>query len=293
MKLQGIYVPVITPFDHEEKINFRALSSLIELQINAGVSGIIASGTTGESYALSQKEQHDVMAHIANVVDQRVQLIAGVNDTCTAGSIEKAKQAKALGYQGLMLAPPAYCLPSQSEIIYHYQSVSEAVDLPIIMYNFPARTGVEISLETVHELSFDANIIGIKESSGDFSRAIALLSQSKDDFSVVCGSDDQAADYFYWGAKAWIAGAANFLPELHVEIYHAGIEERYVEMKKWMKQLLPIVQHMESENYNQKAKLGCQFRGVSTGNTRPPLQSISDHEKENYLSLLDRVFHPA
>lgn len=191
MKLDGIFVPVVTPFTEDNKVNFEALGKLLDWQIEAGVAGIVACGTTGEYYTFSDTERMEVLSFIAEHVGDRALLIAGVNDTHTKGSVQKAEQAKALGYQALMLAPPIYCLPQQSEIIKHYQTVSQQVGLPIIMYNFPARSGVEIEVETVIELSQDEYIVGIKESSGDFTRALSLINANLENFSVVCGSDDQ------------------------------------------------------------------------------------------------------
>ena len=137
MNIEGVLVPVVTPFDAEGSVDFSALGDLLEHLINAGVGGIVACGTTGEYYTFSDEERRSVMAYIADRVGDRATLIAGVNDTHTAGSIAKAQQAKELGYQTLMLAPPIYCLPQQQEIITHFLSVSAAVDMPIIMYNFP------------------------------------------------------------------------------------------------------------------------------------------------------------
>jgi 4-hydroxy-tetrahydrodipicolinate synthase len=286
MNLEGVLVPVVTPFDSEGKVNYNALGNLLDHQINAGVRGIVACGTTGEYYAFVGEERRSVMAFIADHVGDRALLIAGVNDTHTAGSVEKAAEAKALGYQALMLAPPIYCLPQENEIIQHYITVSTESDMPIIMYNFPDRSGVEISVEAVIELSKDKNIVGIKESSGDFSRALSLINSGMTNFEVICGSDDQAADYMFWGVRSWIGGAANYLPAEHVQIIEAAKKGDYVKLRNIMQRILPVLKNQESSNYNQKAKLGCAHMGHPVGDVRAPLLPISEEDKADFIAIL-------
>ena len=293
MNIEGIHVPVVTPFNAQGGIDYQALEALLETLIIAGVHGIVACGTTGEYYTFDEQERRQLLAFIAEKAQGRVQLIAGVNDTHTAGSIAKAEQAKALGYQGLMLAPPVYCLPKEHEIIAHYKAVSAAVQMPIIMYNFPARSGVEISVEAVIELSADDNIIGIKESSGDFSRALTLLNANLKNFDVVCGSDDQGADYLFWGARSWIGGAANYLPKAHVQMLDAAKAGDFNTVRDTMRRILPVIQNMESGDYNQKAKIGCAYRGLPAGEVRPPLLPVSDADKAVFIKTLEQALPPA
>ena len=287
MNTNGILVPLVTPFTSSGAIDYSALTTLINSLLEAGVHGIIVCGTTGEYYTFSDEERQELMAFIAKTVGDKAQLIAGVNDTYTAGSIKKALAAKALGYKGLMLAPPTYCLPQEHEIIHHFKTVSEQVGLPIIMYNFPARCGVEISIEAVKELSRDSNIVGIKESSGDFTRALTLLNAGLENFEVICGSDDQAADYLFWGARGWVAGAGNYLPRQHVQMIEAALNNDFSRVRDIMASMIPVIQNMESADYNQKAKLGCAHVGIPVGEVRPPLLPISAADKDAFIQALD------
>ncbi|GHA14229.1 dihydrodipicolinate synthase family protein [Oceanisphaera arctica] len=289
MKIQGVMVPVVTPFAQDGHIDYPALAALLAHQLEAGVSGIVACGTTGEYYALSQTERRELMAFIAKEVGDKALLIAGVNDTHSAGSIVKALEAKELGYQALMLAPPIYCLPEQDEIIAHYQTVSREADMPIIMYNFPARSGVEIGIEVIKVLARDPNIVGIKESSGDFTRAVTLLNLGLEDFEVVCGSDDQAADYLFWGARSWIGGGANYLAGDHVNMIEAAKADDWQQVRSIMARILPVLQNMESGGYNQKAKLGCGHIGYPVGPVRAPLYPVSKQDEEDFLALLTQA----
>ena len=226
---------------------------------------------------------------MAAIAKGKVALMAGINDLSTEGSAKKAQRVAELGYESLMLAPPPYSLPSQEGVIAHFHKVAEATDLPIVMYNFPARTGISIDFDTVAELAKHPKIVGIKESSGDFSRALSMLQADFTDFTVVCGCDDQPVDYFFWGAGAWIAGAANVFPAEQVAIYNATQAGNWDEAKKLMSQIYPVIHSMESGDYNQKAKLGCVKGTVKVGGVRTPLANLNEADKAEFLNLLAKA----
>lgn len=287
MNIQGVLVPIVTPFDTNNQVNIRALEELVGLFIDKGVAGIVACGTTGEYYALNENERRQVLECVVKAGQGKLSLIAGINSLSTQGAIERAQQAAELGYEGLMLAVPPYSLPGDAEIVAHFRTVAESTDLPLIMYNFPVRVGVEISIESVAELSKIPNIVGIKESSGNFSRALALLKLNLPDFDVICGSDDQAADFLFWGARSWISGGANVFPGEQVAMLAAGLEGRWDDVKSLMAGMYPIIQAMEAGNYNQKAKLGCLRHGIDAGMVRQPLLPLSQSDAERFSELLN------
>lgn len=213
-------------------------------------------------------------------------LIAGINSLSTDHSIELAAQAKALGYDGLMLSATPYSLPEQDGIIAHFEKVADASELPIIMYNFPARVGVAIEFDTVAHLAKHPNIVGVKESSGDFSHALRMLQADFANFEVVCGCDDQPVDFFFWGAKSWIAGAANVFPEEQVALFNATQQGDWDKAKQVMSEIYPAIHSMESGNYNQKAKAGCLKGSMDVGSVRVPLTDMPADEKAEFLALL-------
>lgn len=215
MNINGILVPIVTPFDNNGNVDAQKLTTLVKAFIDKGVAGIVACGTTGEYYTFSAAERELVLTTIAEAAknkgaENKVTLIAGINSLSTDHSIELAAQAKALGYDGLMLSATPYSLPEQDGIIAHFEKVADASELPIIMYNFPDRVGVAIEFDTVAHLAKHPNIIGVKESSGDFSHALRMLQADFDDFDVVCGCDDQPVDFFFWGAKAGLQAQPTF-----------------------------------------------------------------------------------
>lgn len=286
MNINGILVPIVTPFNSNGDVDTETLTTLVNAFIDKGVTGIVACGTTGEYYTFSDAERELVLTTIAKAAKGKVTLIAGINNLSTDTSIELANQAERLGYDGLMLSAPPYSLPEQDGIIAHFEKVADASALPIIMYNFPARVGVAIEFDTVAHLAKHPNIIGVKESSGDFSHALRLLQANFDDFEVVCGCDDQPVDFFFWGAKSWIAGAANVFPEEQVALFNATREGNWDKAKQIMSKIYPAIHSMESGNYNQKAKAGCLKGSMNVGSVRVPLTDMPADEKAEFLALL-------
>lgn len=282
----GVLVPMITPTHPDGSINVDGVKYMAEVFINAGVAGLVVCGTTGEYYALSTAERELVLNAVAEIGKGRVNLVAGINDLSTAGSLEKAQQAKALGYNGLMLAAPAYSLPEQAGISRHFHSVADATELPVIMYHFPARTGVSMGIDTVLTLAQHPNIVGIKESSGDFSRALHLMQADIANFDVVCGCDDQAADFLFWGATGWISGAANVFPAEQVEMMRLAANHDWAAVKSLMLKMYPAIYSMESGDYNQKAKLAAIRHGLDAGGVRLPLVDLDSGERQAFLQLL-------
>ncbi len=287
MNIQGVLVPIVTPFTADGQVNVAALQQLVEHFIGAGVTGIVACGTTGEYYALNDEERQQVLRAVAQAGRGRVTLIAGINALSTAQAIVYAHQAQDLGYDGLMLATPPYSLPEQAGILKHFRTVAAATALPIILYDFPSRVGVQIAVETVLELARTPNIVGIKESSGNFNRGLALLQARIPDFDIISGSDDMAADFLFWGARSWISGGANVFPAEQAAMCKAAAEGRWDQVRALMAGMYPVIQAMEAADYNQKAKLGCRRHGVDAGTVRLPLAPLTQEDEQAFLALLD------
>jgi 4-hydroxy-tetrahydrodipicolinate synthase len=289
LDLEGVYVPVVTPFDGDGGVDAPALTAVIERVLDAGVRGIVSCGTTGEYYALTEAERIDVMAHTHAVANRRAQLVAGCNAGSTRIAVMLARAAGDMGYDALMLAAPPTSLPRPHELAAHFLAIAEASGLPTILYNYPARSGVEIGFDCLDEVADHPLIVGIKESSGDFSRFLALRDRYAGRITIMCGSDDQAADYFFWGVRSWLAGTANVLPREHVEILNAANTGDLAGARKRFEQILPWVQHMEAGSYNQKAKLGLRHLGIDCGEVRQPLLPLSDADAATLIETLDAV----
>ncbi|MGH8280114.1 MAG: 4-hydroxy-tetrahydrodipicolinate synthase [Gammaproteobacteria bacterium] len=288
MQFDGIYVPLVTPFDSRKEIDQAKLETLVDAMIDKGVAGIAACGTTGEYYALNDAERTQVLRTIHRVAMGRVQLIAGISDLSTRRSIERAAEAKLIGYDYLLLSPPPYSLPSQAGIRTHFEYAAQHCELPIIIYNFPARTGVNVEFDTVAALARNPKIVGIKESSGNFSQALHMLQAGFSDFEVICGCDDQPADFFFWGSKGWIAGAGNVFPGEQVALYAAARKGDWDRVQQLMRAMYPALHSMESGDYNQKAKAGCLNGTLDAGDVRLPLVPLDAAAKQAFRELVAR-----
>ncbi len=288
MELKGVFTPLVTPFDADDALHTAALDALIEAQIEAGVGGLIACGTTGEYYTLNETERDKLIRRVVRQVDGRVPVLAGINALNTAEGIRRAEQARDLGCDGLMMSPPAYSLPEQHEILAHFKGVAAATTLPLVLYDFPVRAGVQIEVETVLALAEVDTIVGIKESSGDFSRLLALRDQDLGDFQLICGCDDQAADHLWWGAEAWISGSANLLAAEQVAMVDAARQRDFGAVREQMQAMLPLIRHMEGGGYNQKAKLGVRLRlGIDVGEVRQPLLPLDGNQIKEFQLLIE------
>lgn len=287
MQLDGLLVPSVTPLDDNDRLDESALEAHLDHLIAAGAAGIILCGTTGEYYALEDREREHLLQRGREIIGDRALKIAGINDLSTRGCIQRARHAESLGYDALMMAPPAYSLPRQHEIAAHCRAVAEATRLDLILYNFPQRTGVGIATGTVAELARVDNIVGIKESSGDFGRIPELLGLENERFRLICGTDDQAADYLFWGVRSWISGSGNVFPGEQSAMIAAATDGDWQRVRSLMQAMLPVIASMEAADYNQKAKLGCRRHGVAAGPVRAPLLPLSETDAQAFLRLVE------
>src|SRR5579859_2898940 len=175
MQLKGILPALVTPFNSAGDVDHETLASILEFQLKAGVSGFVPLGSTGEYYALTNEERRAVLKTVREVVGDRGILIAGANGSCTREVIEQVKQTRDAGYTNVLIAPPYYALPSQDELIGHYEAILAAVpDVDVVLYNYPVRTNVEVGFGVLDAFKDNARVIGIKESSGNLLRAIEI-----------------------------------------------------------------------------------------------------------------------
>jgi 4-hydroxy-tetrahydrodipicolinate synthase len=289
MDFEGVYTPIVTAFDERDALDLDATAAVIEFVLAGGVRGLVPCGTTGEYYACSMDERMRILEHTRDVTAGRAQLIAGCNAGSTRDVIAYGEAARELGYDALMLAAPYTSLPTQRELASHYATVAQAVGLPVVLYNYPARAGVEIGIECLDAVADLPEIVAIKESSGDFSRFLHLRRRYADRITVMCGSDDQAVDYFSWGVRSWLAGTSNVLPRHHAAIMDAANTGDHATAYRLFDGILPWVQNMESGSYNQKTKLGLLHQGIPTGPVRQPLLALEEDTAAELIAALDQA----
>lgn len=287
---EGIMAVSITPFDSRGEVDYVALGKHIDFLLANGVSWLIPGGSTGEYYAMTMEERKRQMAFVVERAKGRVRLAAGTNSVRPADTLELNAYAKELGYEAVMMASPFYALPSPDELIAHFRRVAAATTLPIILYNFPARTGVDMNAAFLEGVKDVPNIIAIKESAGSFGRTLEHYLRFPN-LQRIIGNDDQALDIFLWGCRAWIAGASNFMPAEHVALYKAAVVKKdFVLAQRIMAGMMPLLYLLEQGGkFIQYVKYGTELAGLPLGDPRPPLQALSAAEKANFRGLYDQL----
>jgi 4-hydroxy-tetrahydrodipicolinate synthase len=291
MNFDGIWTPVVTPFAEDGSIRFDTVAQTIDLLIKQGVHGIIIGGTTGEYYALSKEERKRLFDYVAERYKGRIPLMAGINATTTEESLELGLHAKAAGFDTILIAAPYYCQPTQDELLAHVHSIDDAIGLPIMLYNFPDRTGTPMDFGFIDALRARPNVQAIKESSGSIQRLHTLANDHAGHLQLSCGMDDQVLEFFVWGARSWVAGASNFLAPEHVALYQACVVERdFVTGRQLAARLLPLLNLLEQGGkFCQYVKYGCELADLDAGPARRPLLPLNDAEKATFKRAYDAL----
>lgn len=290
MEFEGIYPPVITPYHDDYSIDFQGLETMIEHLIASGVHGIIVGGTTGEYYVQSKEERAEVMRAANEIIANRLPLIVGIGAIRTEDCIEFGQTAKAYGADAILMNAPYYAVPTQSELVEHALAVDRAVNLPIMLYNFPGRTGTPMLAEFFEQVGKHSNFAAIKESTGDINQ-LHMLALDYPHITLLCGMDDQALEFFAWGARGWVCAGGNCLPREHIALYQAvAVEEDIVKGRRIMSALMPFMHILEQGGkLIQVIKHACALQGLPAGAVRQPLRPLLDHEKRALEAVLENM----
>ncbi len=280
MHFEGIYTPVVTPYYDDFSIDKDRFADVIEYLISAGVHGLIIAGTTGEYYAQSTEERIELMKLAKTLIKGRVPMIVGTGAIRTEDSIIFAENAKAIGADALLIATPPYAYPTSREIALHALAIDRAANLPAMLYNYPGRMSVMMDEEVLDRLGRSPNFCAIKESSGDINR-VHLLARDYPHIQLSCGMDDQALEFFAWGARSWVCAGSNFAPEAHIALYKAcAIEGDFDKGRRIMTAMLPLMSVLEQGGkFVQCIKHGLSLRGIPVGPPRRPLQPLNKDDK--------------
>lgn len=287
MKFEGIYTPAVTPFKADGAINRDAFADVLENLISAGVHGIIVGGSTGEYYAQTAEERFGLAALAKEIIKDRTALIVSTAAIRTEDSVVYAKHAKEIGADALLVASPPYALPTDRENAVHALTIDRAANLPIMLYNYPARVGVMMGEEFLSRVGRSKNFQAIKESSGDINR-VHLLARHFPHIEMSCGMDDQALEFFAWGSKSWVCGGSNFLPKEHIALYEACVREKNFDKgRAIMMALLPLMAVLEGGGkFVQCIKFGCELAGLAVGDVRPPLKPLNNSDKRSLQTVV-------
>ncbi len=290
MKFEGIYTPVVTPHTDAFDIDHQRFEQVINMLIEAGVSGLIIAGTTGEYYAQTAEERVELMQLAHKIINKRVPLIIGTGAIRTEDSIYFAQQAKAAGADALLIATPPYAYPTGREIALHALAIDREANLPAMLYNYPGRMCVNMDEETLDRLGRSPNFCAIKESSGDPNR-LHMLARDYPHIQLSCGMDDQALEFFAWGARSWVCAGSNFAPEAHIALYKAcAVEGDFSKGRRIMSAMLPLMSVLEQGGkFVQCIKHGLTLRGIDAGPPRRPLQPLNKDEKRELAEVINTM----
>lgn len=276
---KGCGTAIATPFT-EDGVNFKELKKLLEFQIEQGVDAIIVCGTTGESSTMTEQERKDTIAFTVDTVAKRVPVIAGTGSNNTKAAIEMSQYAQSVGADGLLLVTPYYNKTTQAGLIAHYTAIANGVSIPIILYNVPSRTGVNILPETCLALSKIENIVAIKEASGNISQIAKTASLCGDNLAIYSGNDDQVIPVLSLGGLGVISVLSNIEPHFTHQMVADFLEGNIQTAREAQLKCLPLVEALFSEVNPIPVKYALNYKGYLFGTPRLPLVEMSPAGKE-------------
>lgn len=275
MLFKGSGVALVTPFN-DKGIDFDALDKLIEWHITEGTDAIIVGGTTGEASTLSKDERAQLFTHTVNKVSGRIPVVAGTGSNDTMSAVDYSVQAEKCGVDGLLIVTPYYNKCTQKGLIAHYTKIAEAVNIPIILYNVPSRTGLNMLPETVKFLSEVQNIVAIKEASADITQIVELFRVVDPSFAIYSGNDDHIFPLLALGAAGVISTVANIIPKLTHELCESFWNGNQSTSKDIQYRINPLVKSVFAEVNPIPVKAGVNLLGFNVGEVRLPLTPAED-----------------
>jgi len=292
--LNGIFVPHVTPFTREGELDLKALRACVRFWLESVVSGLVPCGSNGEAPYLSRQERIKVIETVVDEVNGKIPVVAGTGSMSTKETITFTKDAKDLGADAALIVTPFYFKPTNREMQEHYRTISEAVDLPIVVYNVPKFTGFSLETAFIHQLvSENENIIGLKDSSGNIGAITEIIRLVGDKISVLAGTADVALPTFLLEGKGAIIAVANVFPKLCSQLYETFKNGKYEEAKTLQKRI-SFANEVLVKRYNQLSaiKEALRLQGLPGGYPRKPALPLDGEEKKAVQNLLKIINEP-
>lgn len=285
---EGVATALATPFN-ENGINTRDFEKFIQFQIDSGIDALIVCGTTGEASTMTQEEKIQAIQCAVSTANKRVPVIVGTGSNDTSTAIENSVIAEKLGADGLLVVTPYYNKTTQAGLIEHFKAIAESVSIPLILYNVPSRTGINIEPSTCFELSKIENIIGIKEASGNISQVAKIAKLCGNNLSIYSGNDDQILPILSLGGKGVISVLSNINPKLTLSITNSFFKNAISEACYYQLQALPLIEALFTETNPIPVKYAINMLGFDFGIPRLPLVECSDKLKDTIKNLYSKV----
>ncbi len=283
----GSAAALVTPFDPDGKVNFGKLKELIEFQINNKTDALVVCGTTGENPTLTDEEHIEVIKKSVEYTDGRIPVIAGTGSNDTSHAVMMSEEAQKCGADALLIVTPYYNKTSQNGLKKHYEYINDRVNLPVILYNVPSRTGVNIEPETYAYLAGLENITGTKEANSSISSVVKTMSLCPKDFDIYSGNDDQTAAIISLGGKGIISVLSNILPDKMHTMAKYGLSEKYKKCAAMQKKYLRLCDAMFCDVNPIPVKEAMNLMGFEVGECRLPLYKMSDDKIEKLKNILE------
>jgi 4-hydroxy-tetrahydrodipicolinate synthase len=280
---------MVTPFDHKGNIDFEKTTQLINYLISNGSDALVIAGTTGESPTLSTEEKLALFRHSVKVVDGRVPVVAGTGSNNTYASIELTKKAEETGVDAIMIVAPYYNKPNQEGLYQHFKTIAESTELPVMLYNIPGRSVINMSVDTIVRLAELPNVVALKDASGDLDAMTAIIAQTSDDFALYSGDDGLTLPVLAIGGTGIISVAShvigNEMQEM-VKLYESGNPK---EAAKIHQRIVPVMKSLFAAPSPTPVKTALQLKGLDVGSVRLPLVPLTEEERQTLVSTLNTL----
>lgn len=280
---------MVTPFDAKGNIDFIKTTQLVEYLISNGSDSLVISGTTGESPTLTSEEKIALFKHVVKVVNKRVPVIAGTGNYNTKETIELTEKAEEAGVDGILLVAPYYNKPNQEGLYQHFNVIAESTKLPIMLYNIPGRSVVNIEPQTIIRLSEISNVVAVKEASGNLVQMAEIIANTSDDFVLYSGDDSLALPVLAIGGVGVVSVSSHIIGNEMQKMIDAFFLGNTKEAAKLHQKLLPIMKGLFVAPSPVPVKTALQFKGLNVGSVRLPLVPLTESERTNLIQLLEKI----
>ncbi|MFB5281498.1 4-hydroxy-tetrahydrodipicolinate synthase [Peribacillus sp. Hz7] len=283
-----VVTAMVTPFDIKGNVDFQKTTTLVNYLLNNGTDALVLSGTTGESPTLSSEEKIALLRHVVEVADKRVPIIIGTGSNNTYASIELTKKAEQNGADAIMLVAPYYNKTNQEGLYQHFKAIAESTKLPVMLYNIPGRSAVNIAPETIIRLSEIPNIVAVKEASGDLNAMTQIIAETAEDFALYSGDDGLTLPVLSIGGVGVVSVASHVIGKEMQQMVDAFLTGNLQEAAKLHQKLLPIIKGLFSAPSPAPVKTALQLVGIDVGSVRLPIVPLTEQERSVLANLLGK-----
>lgn len=292
MNFGNVLTAMVTPFSEEGTIDFDVTTELVEHLINTGTEGLIVAGTTGESPTLTTEEKIQLFSHVIEVVNQRIPVIAGTGNNNTKESVDLTKEAERLGADGVMLVTPYYNRPDQRGLYKHFSTIANETSLPVMLYNIPGRSVVNMTADTVVALSEIKNIVSIKEASGDLDQISRIIQETPREFTLYSGDDSLTLPVLAIGGQGVVSVASHVIGQWMSTMISSYLNGDYEQSSIIHRKILPLIKELFKNPSPAPVKAALNIQGIQVGGVRLPLVDIEEHDVRQLAALLEEINDP-